>query len=172
MVKTLWGFKLQNTGTGGNALIIRGIGTTATRVNSDPKASFYVDDMYIGRPEGNQLFLYDLEEASECFFIRRHGIQCWLSPFLCVAGIGIYAPLGIWWSLPASFLSGTAAVGAAGLMNSFGNLGGFFGPYITGLLKELTGDYTAAWIILSGFMCGAALLVLRLQSKRPQIQSS
>src|SRR5206468_2349247 len=29
--------------------------------------------------------------------------------FLCLAGIGVYAPLGVWWSYPTTFLSGPAA---------------------------------------------------------------
>lgn len=32
------------------------------------------------------------------------------------------------WPLPTAMLSGSAAAGAIGLINSLGNLGGFFGP--------------------------------------------
>jgi sugar phosphate permease len=55
--------------------------------------------------------------------------------FVILAGIGVYAPFGVWWSYPTTFLTGTAAAGAIGLINSCGNVGGFVGPYLTGWIK-------------------------------------
>ena len=60
--------------------------------------------------------------------------------FMCMAGIGVYSALGVWWSYPTTFLSGSAAAGAVGLINSIGSTGGFLGPYLTGFLKDLTGS--------------------------------
>jgi sugar phosphate permease len=87
--------------------------------------------------------------------------------FMCLAAIGVYAPFGVWWSYPTTFLSGTAAAGAIGLINSFGNIGGFAGPYLTGFLKQLTGGYTAGWVYLSLSMLGAGLLMLTFKQHRP-----
>ena len=36
-------------------------------------------------------------------------------------------------------LSGVAAAGGIALMNAVGNLGGFLGPYMFGLIKDATG---------------------------------
>lgn len=88
--------------------------------------------------------------------------------FLCAAGIGVYSAMGVWWSYPTTFLRGAAAAGAVGLINSVGNIGGFVGPTFTGTLKEWTGNYTLAWVLMSIFLALAGLLVLTLkQSKRP-----
>jgi len=86
---------------------------------------------------------------------------------MCMAAIGVYAPMGVWWSYPTTFLSGAGAAGAAGLINSFGNVGGFVGPYLFGFLKDLTGTYTSGWIYLASSMTAAGLLVLTLKRKAP-----
>ena len=55
---------------------------------------------------------------------------------LCVAAAGINSILGVFWALPASFLTGAAAAGGIAMINSIGNLGGFLGPFTMGQLKE------------------------------------
>jgi MFS family permease len=57
----------------------------------------------------------------------------------------------VFWSLPTAFLSSSAAAGSIALINSFGALGGFFGPYLVGFVKDLTGTPANALYILSGF---------------------
>ncbi len=85
--------------------------------------------------------------------------------FVILAGIGVYAPFGVWWSYPTTFLSGTAAAGAVGLINSCGNLGGFVGPYLTGFIKDATGAYTAAWVYLACSLTLAGLLILTFRKR-------
>ena len=51
----------------------------------------------------------------------------------CVAASGIYAALAVFWTLPTAILRGMAAAGGLALLNSFSNLGGFFGPDPDGL---------------------------------------
>lgn len=46
---------------GGTAFTIRGVGQTSQQVNADTKAGFYVNDMYVSRLEGNDLYFYDIE---------------------------------------------------------------------------------------------------------------
>jgi sugar phosphate permease len=81
---------------------------------------------------------------------------------LCLALIGVYAPFGVWWSYPTTFLTGTAAAGAIGLINSLGNVGGFIGPYMTGYLKDKTGNYSAAWMLLAVCLAISGRLMLSL----------
>ncbi len=82
--------------------------------------------------------------------------------FVCLAAIGVYAAFGAWWSYPTSFLSGAAAAGAVGLINSFGNIGGYVGPYLTGFVKDLTGSYHAAYVALACMLLLSGLLMLTL----------
>ncbi len=53
---------------------------------------------------------------------------------------GAYAAFGPFWALPNKFLSGAAAAAGIAVINSIGNLGGFFAPYIIGYVKSHTGN--------------------------------
>ena len=84
----------------------------------------------------------------------------------CVAASGIYAYLPGFWSLPTSFLSGTAAAASIGLINSIGNLGGYAGPYVVGYLSTVTGSFLGGVLYLSLSALVAAVLVLAIRGKR------
>jgi len=84
----------------------------------------------------------------------------------CLAAAGIYAYLPGFWSLPTSFLSGTAAAAAVGMINSIGNLGGYVGPHVVGYLSTLTQSFFGGVIYLSLSALVAALLVLSLRATR------
>jgi MFS transporter, ACS family, tartrate transporter len=87
--------------------------------------------------------------------------------FLVLTAIGVYAPMAVWWSYPTSFLSGTAAAGAVGLINSMGNLGGFAGPYVIGWVRQTTGSFAIAMVCLSLSLAAAGLLILTLRKQLP-----
>ena len=40
--------------------------------------------------------------------------------FICLTAVGVYGGMGVWWTMPTTFLSGAAAAGAMGLINSSG----------------------------------------------------
>jgi ACS family tartrate transporter-like MFS transporter len=86
---------------------------------------------------------------------------------LVLAAVGTYAPMSVWWSYPTTFLSGTAAAGAVGLINSIGNLGGFVGPYVTGWMKQQTGSFAGALLYLAASLTAAGLLILTLRKGTP-----
>jgi sugar phosphate permease len=83
--------------------------------------------------------------------------------FLTLAAIGTYAPMSVWWSYPTTFLSGSAAAGAIGLVNSVGNLGGFLGPWLTGWVRQTTGSFAGALLYLALSLSLAGLLILTLR---------
>lgn len=87
---------------------------------------------------------------------------------MVLAAIGTYAPMSVWWSYPTTFLSGSAAAGAIGLINSMGNLGGFVGPYITGWMRQTTGSYAGAMAYLACSLAIAGILILSLQPRQRQ----
>jgi D-galactonate transporter len=84
----------------------------------------------------------------------------------CLAAAGIYAYLPGFWSLPTSFLTGTAAAASVGLINSVGNLGGYVGPQVVGYLSTLTGSFFAGVVYLSVSALVAAVLVLSIRVTR------
>jgi MFS transporter, ACS family, tartrate transporter len=82
---------------------------------------------------------------------------------LSVAAIGIWSTLPVFWSLPTAFVSGTAAAAAIALINSFGNLGGFVGPYLIGRMREATGGYAGSLVVMAGFLLVSAALAVSLR---------
>jgi MFS transporter, ACS family, tartrate transporter len=86
---------------------------------------------------------------------------------LVVASIGGSSTGPTFWSLPTAMLSGTAAAGGIALINALGNLGGFFGPYLFGLIKDATGgSFTFGLIALAVGPIMSALIVLALGHDR------
>jgi ACS family tartrate transporter-like MFS transporter len=89
---------------------------------------------------------------------------------LTLAAVGIYAAIGTFWSLPTAILTGTGAAAGLALVNAVGNLGGFAGPSIVGVIRQATGSFTVALLFLAGAMAlgGAiALLFGRTMPPRP-----
>lgn len=89
------------------------------------------------------------------------------SPFavmvaISVCAAGIFSALAVFWQLPSAFLTGAAAAGGIALINSFGNLSGFVGPYITGWLHDATGNFKASMFLVAGFMAVAAVMAIAL----------
>ena len=77
---------------------------------------------------------------------------------LTVAGFGIGAAQGVFWTIPGAVRLGGASVpvGAIALISMFGTAGGVIGPYIMGVLVGETGGFSLAIGLL------ASLLVLVL----------
>jgi ACS family tartrate transporter-like MFS transporter len=86
----------------------------------------------------------------------------------CLAAAGTAGYLPGFWALPTSFLTGTAAAASVGLINSFGNLGGFVGPYVVGFLSKKTGSYFTGILYLSMSALIASFLILALRATRKE----
>jgi MFS transporter, ACS family, tartrate transporter len=89
---------------------------------------------------------------------------------LSLAGAGLYGYLPSFWTLPTRLLTESAAAVAIGLINSFGNLGGFVGPYIFGYIYQKTGSEVVGMQCLAASALLAAILVLALPRGRPAMQ--
>ena len=70
--------------------------------------------------------------------------------------------LAVFWTLPTQMLRGMAAAGGLALLNSFSNLGGFFGPTLMGWLKEITGTYALGMSLLAGMLVFAGVAMLAI----------
>ncbi len=71
-----------------------------------------------------------------------------------------FAAFGAFFSLPSTFLRGTAAAGGLGLFCTFGNFGGFFGPALTGVLVQGSGSYRTGFAADAIGFAVAALIVI------------
>lgn len=91
--------------------------------------------------------------------------------FLFLAAGSGQAYLPSFWTLPTAYLGKSAAAAAIGLINSFGSLGGFVGPYAFGYLKTATGSWNVGLWFLSGSCFAAGLLATLIRVGRNAGQS-
>ena len=77
----------------------------------------------------------------------------WAIVGMSIAAMGFYGSKGPFFAMPPMFLSGAGLAAGIAWINSIGNLGGFFGPWYVGVMKDLTGSY-------AGGLYGLALLGL------------
>jgi MFS family permease len=78
---------------------------------------------------------------------------------LCIVGVGLSSCLPVFWTLPTAYLgAGTAAAGIA-LINSFSNMAGYLAPQMVGLLRDYTGNYSLAMLLMGGIVLFAAALL-------------
>jgi MFS family permease len=68
---------------------------------------------------------------------------------LCIAMMGQQSLIPIFWSIPSAMLTGVAAAGGLAMINSVGNLGGWFGPSIYGIIKDATGSANIGLLFLA-----------------------
>ena len=87
---------------------------------------------------------------------------------LVIAAMGQSSTGPTFWTLPTAMLSGTAAAGGIALINALGNLGGFFGPYAFGLIKDATGgSFTVGLMVLAlGPIMSASVVLLLGHDRR------
>jgi len=81
---------------------------------------------------------------------------------LTFAGLGMFSVLAILWTLPGEFLVGAAAAGGIAVINSIGNLGGFAGPVVVGVLKDITGSFSGGLLIDAVVLLVATGVVLTI----------
>jgi MFS transporter, ACS family, tartrate transporter len=101
-------------------------------------------------------------------FIGAAGVAVALfldSPYLIIAAltltaVGVNAAIPVFWQLPSTFLTGVGAAAGIAMINSFGNIGGFAGPYLTGWLRDLTGNNKSGFFVVAGLMVMAGIVVL------------
>ena len=80
----------------------------------------------------------------------------------CIGAFGVFAVLPIFWTLPTTFLSGTAAAAGIAIINALGNLAGFAGPYAMGFIKDQTGSFSGGLLLIAALVVVAMVVVLAL----------
>ena len=85
---------------------------------------------------------------------------------LTLAGFGLNAFLGPFWATVDQILPPATSGGAMGFINGLGNLGGFVGPALVGLLAQVTratNEYQPGFIMLGVSALVASLLALQIR---------
>ncbi|MET0291694.1 MAG: MFS transporter [Steroidobacteraceae bacterium] len=80
---------------------------------------------------------------------------------LTLAGLGVGAAQGVFWTLPAALGigGGRPSVEAIALISMFGTAGGIIGPWLLGVLVQGTGSFTMGIGVLAALLVVAAAIV-------------
>ena len=87
--------------------------------------------------------------------------------FVSLALMSAGSMQGPFWATATSLMSGSAAAAGIALINSFGNLGGFFGPYIIGAKRSSGMGFRGGMLIISAFLALAGIVSLLVRASRP-----
>jgi ACS family tartrate transporter-like MFS transporter len=79
---------------------------------------------------------------------------------LALTVAGSQSSRGPFWAISTTVLTGKAGAASIGLINSFGNLGGFVGPYAIGWLATRTDGFGPGLLYLAGAGAAAASFIL------------
>jgi D-galactonate transporter len=83
---------------------------------------------------------------------------------ISVAMLSVSSMVGPFWALPTKFLQGNAAAAGIALINSIGNMGGFFGPAVIGSVRTSTGSFRGGFLIAGATLalCGCVAPLVRI----------
>lgn len=85
---------------------------------------------------------------------------------MCLGAVGFKCAASAFWPMAQHSLDVTIAAAGIALINSLGNLGGFFGPTVVGYFQEATNSPSAGLYVLSVASVLAALTVFGVRSQR------
>ena len=81
---------------------------------------------------------------------------------LCLVGGTLFAGTPIFWTLVGTFMTGAAGAAGIALINTIAQVGGFFGPYLIGVIRDQTHSFALALCMLAAFLATAGLITLSL----------
>ena len=152
--------------------IIKGLSTTSTFVlgiiNAIPYFAAGVAMLLVARysdKTGERRGVVGLAALSSAL---GFALSAWFkNPYFAMAAltlafIGLKSTIAPFWAMTTAFLGGTAAAAGIAFINSVGNLGGFAGPYLVGVVKDQTGSNVAALLLLGAALLGMAVFTLAL----------
>jgi ACS family tartrate transporter-like MFS transporter len=87
---------------------------------------------------------------------------------LCLAVTGTYAIKGPFWALSTEWLSASTAAAGIAQINAIGNLGGFVGTYLLGVIKDATGSYGLGLLPLVGMTAAGSIAVVVMGRGHPR----
>jgi MFS family permease len=123
---------------------------------------------------GHAAFVYFVSGLSLILSVMLSG-HFWLSyALMCLAIPGPFAALAPFWAIPSETLPGSVLGVAMGIVNAFGNLGGFAGQKVVGGVLEQYHTTAPAFIALGVGMlaCAALAFMLPRSVQRGQISTT
>jgi MFS transporter, ACS family, tartrate transporter len=83
---------------------------------------------------------------------------------MCIATGCLYSWSGPYWAMASSMITAEIAVVGTGVINCFGSLGGFVGPYAIGVIKDTTGTLMSSVVFLAVCLALASIIIFWISS--------
>ncbi|WP_397453870.1 MFS transporter [Pseudomonas sp. NA-150] len=109
--------------------------------------------------------------AAAGMFMSTTGGPVFAFVAICFAALGFKSASSLFWPIPQAYLDARIAAGVIALINSIGNLGGFFAPATFGWLEEHTGSIQGGLYGLAVTSIIAAIIVFAARNK-PKVSTA
>ena len=157
---TLWLPSILKNLTGGN---MASVGLLAVLPFLATLAGIYVISMLSDRTGKRRLWvrvsLFSFAAALVASVILRdHVVAAYIALVIC--GFFLKAATSPFWSIPGRISSPEVAGSARGVINGLGNLGGFCGPYLVGIMIYLYGQNVAVCALAVSLLLAGAITFL------------
>lgn len=84
---------------------------------------------------------------------------------ITIGVLAAFAMTGPFWAMSNTVLSGAAGAAGIALINSFGNLGGLFGPYMIGWVRTSSGTFRGGLLVIGASLALSGVVVLLVQRR-------
>ncbi|MBT0730590.1 MFS transporter [Rosenbergiella nectarea] len=156
---TLWLPAILKNLTGGNMADVGGLAILPFVAMA---AGIYVISLFSDRSGKRRLWVC---VSLLCFaaslvasvVLRHHVVAAYIA--LVVCGFFLKAATSPFWSIPGRIASAEAAGAARGVINGLGNLGGFCGPYLVGVMINFYGHNVAIYALSVSLLIAAILSI-------------
>jgi ACS family tartrate transporter-like MFS transporter len=91
---------------------------------------------------------------------------------LFVAGLGLGGAQGVFWAIPTGFLARDDARQGITAINFVGNLGGLFGPWAIGVVRQSTGSFSMPIHAMALLLVFSAVLMLGFRPRRTALAAA
>jgi MFS transporter, ACS family, tartrate transporter len=81
---------------------------------------------------------------------------------ICVAAVGVFAAMPVFWGLPTGILSGAPAAVGIALVNALAQLASFVNPIVIGVIRDRTGNFNGGllWLAVMAVMATLVLTII------------
>ena len=149
-----------------------GIGAVSDIPYVATAAAMVITGMLADRTGKHRAFLAGSAFCAAIFLLiaaQTHSIVPGLA-FVSLALMATFSMQGPFWATGTSLMSGVAAAAGIAVINSLGNLGGYFGPYIIGQQRSSGGGFKEGMLIIAATLTLAGIIALLVRS--PRLQAS
>ncbi|MEF3099400.1 MFS transporter [Raoultella terrigena] len=157
---TLWLPTILKGLTGGN---MASVGLLAVLPFVATLAGIYVISLFSDRSGKRRLWvrfsLYSFAAALVAsVLLRDHVVAAYIALVIC--GFFLKSATSPFWSMPGRIASAEVAGSARGVINGLGNLGGFCGPYLVGVMIYLYGQNVAVCALAGSLLIAGTMTFL------------